>query len=107
MSEGPITERGDPRDRISNQHELPPSRAATCSEPGCLTIAEPEGRCQRHIMEHRRAEGLCANCGGARTREPVWNSITNRQQRREGVPVWQMVCTVCGRAQRAFAETGT
>jgi hypothetical protein len=75
---------------------------APCSVPGCITIAEEEGRCQRHIMEARRAEGLCANCGGAREREPVWNQITNRQQRRGGQPVYQMVCQQCGRRQRPF-----
>jgi hypothetical protein len=106
VSEEPyqITERGDPRDRIANQRELPPARAATCSVPGCLTIAEPAGQCQRHVMEERRSQGLCANCGGTRERQPVWNQITNRQLRRAGVPVWQMVCTQCGRAQRPYPE---
>jgi len=79
--------------------------APSCSRPGCLRIAEPEGLCAPHKAAERRSRGLCANCGSPREWRPVMNALTGKQRRRNGLPVWQMVCQGCGRAQRPFAES--
>jgi hypothetical protein len=89
MADGPITERGDPRDRIANQRELPPTRHTPSpidtirdalehpelwkgSDMALAALTEVEhqlaerGRCQIHGRPGDGDPGECAGCWEAR-----------------------------------------